>query len=153
MRAEASELVGGVKGARSTAGQARELKLRPRLLTHALPPHYPPPPLAQVDHELSVPAVKLMLLSCVAHVGITWSQLLLHDRLSGTAKAALRWGALLGAVAFNFAVRARCFEEGAGWDGAGQGQGKGQGRCYLCAVPQRDSACEACEFLAPYGRA
>ncbi|PNW86191.1 hypothetical protein CHLRE_02g076500v5 [Chlamydomonas reinhardtii] len=58
-----------------------------------------------VDHELSVPAVKLMLLSCVAHVGITWSQLLLHDRLSGTAKAALRWGALLGAVAFNFAEK------------------------------------------------
>ncbi|EFJ49159.1 hypothetical protein VOLCADRAFT_117297 [Volvox carteri f. nagariensis] len=54
-----------------------------------------------IDHELSVPAVKLMLLSCVAHVGITWSQLLLHERLSGTAKAGLRWGALMGAVAFN----------------------------------------------------
>ncbi|GLC33763.1 hypothetical protein PLESTB_000112900 [Pleodorina starrii] len=58
-----------------------------------------------VDHELSVPAVKLMLLSCVAHVGVTWCQLLLHERLSGTAKAGLRWGALLAAVAFNFAEK------------------------------------------------
>ncbi|KXZ44980.1 hypothetical protein GPECTOR_60g758 [Gonium pectorale] len=58
-----------------------------------------------VDHELSVPAVKLMLLSCVAHVGITWCQLLLHDRLSGAAKASLRWGGMLGAVAFNFAEK------------------------------------------------
>ncbi|GIL89087.1 hypothetical protein Vretimale_16193 [Volvox reticuliferus] len=58
-----------------------------------------------VDHELSVPAVKLMLLSCVAHVGVTWCQLLLHERLSGTAKAGLRWGALLAAVAFNLAEK------------------------------------------------
>lgn len=55
-----------------------------------------------VDHELSVPAVKLMLLSCAAHVGTAWCQLLLADRLSGAAKASLRWGALLCAVAFNF---------------------------------------------------
>jgi hypothetical protein len=34
--------------------------------------HVDPLPRAQVDHELSVPAVKLMLLSCLAHVGITW---------------------------------------------------------------------------------
>ncbi|KAG2485646.1 hypothetical protein HYH03_015618 [Edaphochlamys debaryana] len=58
-----------------------------------------------IDHELSVPAVQLMLLSMVAHVGITWCQLLLHERLSGTARATLRWGALIGAIAFNFAER------------------------------------------------
>ncbi len=53
-----------------------------------------------------MPAVKLMLLSCAAHVGTAWCQLLLADRLSGAAKASLRWGALLCAVAFNFVVGA-----------------------------------------------
>lgn len=83
------------------------LRLSSDGLTPLLPRRSSPPP--QVDHELSVPAVKLMLLSCAAHVGTAWCQLLLADRLSGAAKASLRWGALLCAVAFNFVVGAAVF--------------------------------------------
>lgn len=67
----------------------------------------PPPPHPQVDHELSVPAVRMMLMSCAAYAGLTWCQLLLDRRLAAPRKTQARLAALLCAVAFNYVVSHR----------------------------------------------
>mmetsp|Transcript_11940 Transcript_11940/g.25675 ORF Transcript_11940/g.25675 Transcript_11940/m.25675 type:complete len:446 (-) Transcript_11940:511-1848(-) len=51
-----------------------------------------------VDHELSVPAVRTMLLACACYTLSTGCQLLLDDKISPRAKLGLRAAALLGTI-------------------------------------------------------
>ncbi|MEW5315359.1 MAG: hypothetical protein WDW38_006796 [Sanguina aurantia] len=55
-----------------------------------------------VDHELSVPAVSVMLLSCAAYIAVVACQLLLDEKLPQSSKLYLRGAALLGTVVFNY---------------------------------------------------
>ncbi|MEW5297622.1 MAG: hypothetical protein WDW36_000820 [Sanguina aurantia] len=57
-----------------------------------------------VDHELSVPAVSVMLLSCAAYIAVVACQLLLDEKLPQSSKLYLRGAALLGTVVFNYMV-------------------------------------------------
>lgn len=61
----------------------------------------------QVDHELSVPAVKMMLLSCACFATVAAAQLLLADRVSSDAKLRLRAAAAATTLVFNYMVSVR----------------------------------------------
>ena len=58
----------------------------------------------QVDHELSVPAVRVMLLACVCYTVVMGCQLMLDDKLSSSTKLALRCSALFGTIIFYYVV-------------------------------------------------
>eukprot|EP00798_Chlamydomonas_sp_ICE-L_P015007 gene15007-21075_t len=52
----------------------------------------------QVDHELSVPAVKVMLMACAAYMLSTFSLLVIDKKISGDTKLMLRTAAVLGTI-------------------------------------------------------
>jgi hypothetical protein len=59
-----------------------------------------------VDHELSVPAVTVMLLSCAAFTLAAGCQLVLEDRLTSELKVLAKGMSLAGAIVLDFLERA-----------------------------------------------